>query len=423
MPEPSKWLQPRSYHAFRCIGAQCEDTCCAGWIVHVDQTTYEAYQRVDAPELAPRLHQLVTLNTEDSSADNYARISLSGPSCPFLAEGLCSIQSRLGEEYLPVMCSTYPRVMNLVDDTLQRSLDLSCPEAARLVLLDPEPMRFDTDEGAPHDPRRRNLSRLRTADGQGGKPYEHFRQIREVTIWMLQYRQYGLWERITILASLCDQLQTNVEAGQQSQIPEVLAAYRDAVERGTFDAALASHRPQQVKQLELILELIIGRIGSDFTTPRLLACYQKFMDGMAWTADVSMAELGTRYGAAHAQYYAPFLKEHQHMLEHYLVNYVHRTLFPLGPQETTRGPSRYYVARTIRDHCLLLLTYFGIIQTLLVGVASFHKEGFGTAEALQVIQSFTKAFEHSPSFPDRAKEIQAAKGVTSCIMMAILLLN
>ena len=72
------------------------------------------------------------------------------------------------------MCSMYPRLMNVVDDTLQRSLDLSCPEAARLVLLDPEPMRFDSDEGAPHDPRLGNLSRLRTANGAGGKPYAIF---------------------------------------------------------------------------------------------------------------------------------------------------------------------------------------------------------------------------------------------------------
>jgi len=378
---------------------------------------------VHAPELAPRLHELVTINTEGASEDNYARINLSGPSCPFLAEGLCSIQSRLGEGYLPAMCSTYPRLMNVVDDTLQRSLDLSCPEAARLVLLDPEPMQFDTDEGAPHDPRLRNLSLLRTENAAGDKPYGYFREIRELVIWMLQYRKYGLWQRVTILASLCDQLQTAVEGGQQSQTPEVLAAYRDGVERGLFDEALASHRPQHVQQLELILELIVGRIRSDFTTPRLLACYQKFMDSMAWTAEVGMTELGRRYAAAHAQYYAPFLKENQHMLEHYLVNYVHRTLFPLGPQETARGPSQHHVARTIRDHYLLMMTHFGIIQTLLIGVAAFHKEQFGTAEAIQVIQSFTKAFEHSPSFPDRAKEVQAAKGVTSCTMMAILLLN
>ncbi len=423
MPEPPKRLQPRSYHAFRCIGAQCEDTCCAGWIVNVDKPTYEAYQRSDDPELGPRLRELVTIHTENASEDNFARIQLNGPSCPFLAEGWCSIQKKLGEEYLPVMCSTFPRVMCLVDDVLQRALDLSCPEAARIVLLDPAPMEFDEAEGPPRDPRIRNLSILRTSDGASDKPYRYFREIRAFVIWLLQYRRDSLWRRLAILASFCDQLQQLIETEQQEKTLEVLQAYRDGIEGRLFEQALASHRPQHAKQLELALELIVGRIGSDYTTPRLLACYQKFMDAMQWTAELSMAELGSRYAQAHIQYYAPFAAAHGHMLEHYLVNYVHRTLFPLGPQESTRGLSTHHIAKTVRDQCLLLLAHFGIVQTLLIGMAAFHKEQFSTAEAIETIQSFTKAFEHSPSFPERALEILKQKGVTNCVMLAILLLN
>ena len=328
------------------------------------------------------------------------------------------------------MCSTYPRVMNLVDDVLQRSLDLSCPEAARTVLLDPNPMQFDEEQGPARDPRLGNLSILRTSNGDSKKPYAHFRAIRARVIWLLQYRAYSLWKRLTMLASLCDQLQTTTESvgglpekAHQDQIPAVLEAYRDGVERGIFEQALASHRPQPVKQLELVLELIVGRLRSDYTAPRLRAIYQNFMDSMQWTAEMSMETLGQRYAAACAQYYTPFLSGHQHMLEHYLVNYVHRTLFPLGPQETTRGLSTHYVAQTIRDQCLLLLAYFGVIQTLLIGMAAYHKENFGPAHAIEVIQSFTKAFEHSPSFPERALEVLAKKGVTNCVMLAVLLLN
>ena len=82
--------------------------------------------------------------------------------------------------------------------------------------------------------------------------------------------------------------------------------------------------------MELVLELIVGRISSDFTAPPLLACYQKFMQSMEWTVESSMDDIGRRYLAAHSQYYEPFLSQHQYILEHYLVSYVHRTLFPLG---------------------------------------------------------------------------------------------
>ncbi len=330
-----------------------------------------------------------------------------------------------------MMCSTYPRVMNVVDDVLQRSLDLSCPEAARIVLLDPEPMQFDEEEGPPRDPRLGHLSVLNTApgtalpsaNGNSAKPYQHFRAIRAFVIWLLQNRAYPLSKRLMILGSLCDQLQATASAGQASQTPEILDAYRDGVERGLFDAALASHAPRPAAQLELVLELIVGRISSDFTAPRLLECYKKFMQAMEWTAESSMDDIGRRYAAAHSQYYAPFMSRHAHILEHYLVSYVHRTLFPLGPQESNRGLSVHHIAQSIRDQFLLMTVYYAIVQTLLIGMAAFHKDEFDAGHVIQVIQSFTKAFEHSLSFPGRALKILADKNVTSCASMAILLLN
>jgi lysine-N-methylase len=423
VPKPVKRLQPRSYHAFRCIGADCEDTCCVGWIVNVDKPTYQAYQDCDDPDLGPRFHQLVTINTDAASDDNYARIQLNGPSCPFLEEGWCAIQKKLGAEYLSIMCAAYPRVMNVVDDVLQRSLDLSCPEAARIVLLDPNPIEFDQDEGPPHDPRLANLSVLRTSNGKSDKPYQHFREIRGFVIWLLQHRAYPLWKRLVILGSLCDQLQEMAATSRQDAIPEVLKAYRDGVERDLFGDALRIHNAQPAEQLELVLELIVGRISSDFTAPRLLACYQKFMQAMEWTVESSMTDIGRRYAAAHSQYYEPFMRQHEHILEHYLVSYVHRTLFPLGPQESTRGLSIHHVANTIRDQCLLMLVYYAIVQTLLIGMSAFHKTEFDTAHVIQVIQSFTKAFEHSTSFPERALKILAEKGLSSGATLAILLRN
>jgi lysine-N-methylase len=421
---PVKRLQPRSYHAFRCIGADCEDTCCVGWIVNVDKSTYENYQRCDDAELGPRLHELVSIRTDSSSDDNYARINLNGPSCPFLSEGWCAIQKKLGEEYLPIMCSLYPRVMNVVDDVLQRSLDLSCPEAARVVLLDPNPMQFDEDEGPPRDPRLANLSVLRTtSNGKSDKPYEHFRAIRGFVIWLLQYRAFPLWKRLVILGSLCDQLQAMAAAGRNSQIPGVLEAYRNGVDRDLSGQALDNHRAQPAAQLELVLELIVGRISSDFTTPRLLECYKKFMEAMEWTVESSMTDIGRRYAAAHAEYFAPFLSGHGYMLEHYLVSYVHRTLFPLGPQESSRGLAVHHIAQSVGDQYLVMMAHYAIIQTLLIGMAAFHKTEFGAEHAIVAIQSFTKAFEHSPSFPERALKILAGKGLKSCTGLANLIRN
>jgi lysine-N-methylase len=264
---------------------------------------------------------------------------------------------------------------------------------------------------------------LRTANGKSDKPYRYFREIRGFVIWLLQYRAYPLWKRLVILASLCDQLQETAAAGRSDETPEVLEAYRGALPQGLFDEAVNTHVPQAAKQLELVLELIVGRISSDFTAPPLLECYRKFMQALNWTAESSMDDIGRRYAAAHSQYFEPFLSRHAYMLEHYLVSYVHRTLFPLGPQESTRGLSVHHIANTIRDQYMLMMVHYAIIQTLLIGMAAWHQEEFGVKEAILVIQSYTKAFEHSPSFPERSLKILAEKGLKSCTTLANLIRN
>jgi lysine-N-methylase len=105
----------------------------------VDKSTYSRYQSFPEGELSFLAGQFVHV-TEPAAPDSlYARIDLT-PSgfCPFLAtDNLCKIQSAFGADYLSATCSTYPRVLNSVDDGLEASLHLSCPEAARQVLLNP----------------------------------------------------------------------------------------------------------------------------------------------------------------------------------------------------------------------------------------------------------------------------------------------
>jgi lysine-N-methylase len=348
-------------------------------------------------------------------------MGLTGTSCPFLEHGLCAIQNRLGETSLSIVCANYPRVVNVVDDVLQRSLDLSCPEAARLVLLDPNPMEFDDAEGNERDARFGELCELTTGYSESPKPYAHFREIRAFTIELLQHRAYPLWKRLVILASFCDQLEQLVAAGQNAQVPAAILWFREAIRGNTLDNAIHQHSAKPVLQLGILLELIVARITAEFVSPRFLACYQEFKDGIEWEAESSMEEIGGRYAAAFSRHVAPFLGRHGYMLEHYLVNYAHKTLFPLGAQKG--DPHRQHRTQTIRDACFMMLVYYGVIQTVLTGVAALREAAFGPADAIRVIQSVAKAFEHNLSFPKRALQILADKGVRNCVSMAILLRN
>ena len=147
------------------------------------------------------------------------------------------------------------------------------------------------------------------------------------------------------------------------------------------------------------------------------------MHGIDWTETSSMTDIGRRYAEAFSQYFAPFLSEHEYMLEHYLVNYVHRTLFPLGPQKSNRDLSVHHVAKTIREQCLLMLVHYSIVQTMLIGLTGFHKAQFDAGHAIKVMQSSSKTFEHSLTFPGRVLQTLAEKGVKTCASLAILLRN
>jgi hypothetical protein len=50
------------------------------------------------------------------------------------SDGLCEIQYRLGEEGLCQVCHDFPRLQHDYGDFVELGLELSCPEAARLIL-------------------------------------------------------------------------------------------------------------------------------------------------------------------------------------------------------------------------------------------------------------------------------------------------
>jgi lysine-N-methylase len=404
MAKPAKLYQPSHFDSFRCIGSACEDTCCAGWMIHVDKKTYGKYDACRDSDFGPALQTLVQINQMSDSDDDYAHIALSGATCPFLSEGLCSIQHRLGEEYLPNMCATYPRVMNGVDDVRYRSLDLSCPEAARVVLLNPEPISFETEmyrEGAirPGIIPSLDISGLTASP----EPYGFFRDFQCLVVSLLQDRSYPLWKRLFTVGLLCEKLDEAGRARRDRDSPEVL------------------QQPADPKtQLGTVLELIVARLSSDANPRRFLECYKEFMDGIQWTSRSTMSEMGKRYTEAFHQYYSPFMTRNEHMLEHYLVTYVHRTLFPFGTPESNQRLRLDRVPSLIAARYMSMVAGYAITQTLLVGNAGFHKSGFGAGHVLKAIQSCAKTFEHSMTYPARAIGMLAERSMTAPGSLCVL---
>jgi lysine-N-methylase len=147
------------------------------------------------------------------------------------------------------------------------------------------------------------------------------------------------------------------------------------------------------------------------------------MNGIEWTSKSTREEIGFRYAEAYSLYYLPFMSRHEHILEHYLVNYAHRTLFPFGLPESNQRLRHDRVPSPIAAQYMLMVAHFAVTRTLLIGLAGFHKAAFDASYVIKLIQSCTKTFEHSAAFPGRAIALLADKGMTTPASLCVLIQN
>ena len=127
-----KIVRPSYFDTFRCIAGSCTDSCCKEWDVQVDDTAAEFYLQLPG-ELGDRLRQVL------KEEDGEMVMTIVNGRCPMWREdGLCRIQAALGHEALCKTCREFPRLTHDFGDFQELGLELSCPEAARFILRNPD---------------------------------------------------------------------------------------------------------------------------------------------------------------------------------------------------------------------------------------------------------------------------------------------
>ena len=123
-----KIFKPNYYDAFRCIAAACPDSCCKEWEVLVDPEAAQRYLALPG-DLGDRLRSVLR------NEDGQTLMTITEGRCPmWRTDGLCRIQAELGHDALCKTCREFPRLTHDYGDFAQLQLELSCPEAARLIL-------------------------------------------------------------------------------------------------------------------------------------------------------------------------------------------------------------------------------------------------------------------------------------------------
>ena len=97
-----KLTYPDYYLAFRCSASGCEDNCCIGWEIDIDERAYADYM-ARGGVFGQRLRGSIA----QGEAPHFL---LQEERCPFLNEqNLCDIILNLGESALCEICTQHPR--------------------------------------------------------------------------------------------------------------------------------------------------------------------------------------------------------------------------------------------------------------------------------------------------------------------------
>lgn len=135
---------PKHYEQFQCIAERCEDTCCAGWEIDIDDASYQYYMNVGG-EFGERLRQSIREYEKDDEDvyEQHGFILTEQRRCPFLDKNnLCDLYRELGEEALCDVCTDTPRNFFEYGGAREVSLSASCAEAGRLLYGREEPISF-----------------------------------------------------------------------------------------------------------------------------------------------------------------------------------------------------------------------------------------------------------------------------------------
>lgn len=408
----TRMIQPNYADRFRCTGSACEDNCCSGWVISVDELTRRKYADLPSTPLRTLIDASIRRDTGGGPKAPFATIQmLPSGLCPFLSgQRLCRVQMEYGESYLCRTCAEFPRTTHTIDGLEETALTLACPEAARLVLLAPN--LFPPPNAPAHQLTWDETLPTATAL----RPY--FWPIREFVIALILNRRYPLWQRLFLVGSFCRRLEALSRGEDSRRFSQILDDFSRAVAAGGLCAAMEGIPADLNLQLEIVLRIIAQRVNGLAIRPRMRQVLETFVEGIGHSRTASFEGQVSRYAHAYQQYYVPFFRRRPRILENYLVNTVLRDVFPFGKklfkQEAEPEPDNAFA---------MLAIQFALTKGLLIGVAGERQRRFSAADVVRTVETAFRHFEHNTKFLSDACAMLADRGVADARGLTMLLRN
>ena len=190
--------KPRYYDSFRCLASGCPDSCCHEWAVAVDPKAEALYR-----SLPGALGEALRRYLKEEDGDTVLSLRPDGRCPMWRDDGLCRIQAEQGEAALCDTCRNFPRLTHDYGSFLERDLELSCPEAARLILLG-EDEAVTGEEAA------------RTEPDYDEEAMALLLDSREKALALLREPRYSVGEALAILLLYGSRVQNALDGGEEA---------------------------------------------------------------------------------------------------------------------------------------------------------------------------------------------------------------
>ncbi len=196
-----KYVGLETFKDFKCIGADCSFTCCAGWNITIDKETAEYYNSVQG-EFGERLNKSIEMNNDGSGSF----VLTPDKRCPFLNEqNLCDIYTNLGEEHLCQTCTFYPRYAFVAGDIMFTGVRISCPVVAKFFLTHEGKLEIDYSE---------DKKKLRSGKAVNWNLFNNAVRAFTKSIEIAQNRTMSIRDRLAALVLFIYQLQAYIDLGR-----------------------------------------------------------------------------------------------------------------------------------------------------------------------------------------------------------------
>jgi len=387
---------------FRCIAADCEDTCCQHWHVRIDKLHYQrmADWAEKNPEEKKRFSHSVILNDNSiSSSKNFAFIEMDEKGfCPYLnPRQECSLHTKQGMDILSDICAYFPRIITEKNTTQELTGALSCPEVVRLCLsedIENHVMLKTTDSILPERekiPVHRHI--LLNDDSPVYEQY--FKDVQQTFIDIIKLPESHYYTKLYTLASYSHSIATIYFENCVSIDSDVLENYRIHVFDSDYQHSVKNFMQQYENDQPLacivvysVLMLKVQQAPEEKLSKMVVNIFDDYAKQLGYNGYTEVNN-ASEFSAAFQKRYQIFSSHIHSQVEDYLIKYLLNCFY--------------------REWFITMPNPFIYIQMLLVRVALLRFIIFSRIApemseqeikdiSVEVIYQFARAVDHNMAF-------------------------